>query len=450
MILLMVGLAGIIIVLIYDAADMLFGVSSSPSKRLMTDEETMAKLVASERDETKPVKALIRPDKVEPVSLRFSAWHNSKVMKEKISKSIEFESKINNESFAWEDLVDETDKFDEDRARYFLEEAIKEQKYESMKDGIERGLNEYANIVAEIEDIKRDPDVLKQMYDGREGSESRRHERLRSERVQEIVEKDLNERLTKIKDIELKAQVGGLGVTKSEVSYNGESIAIYNMQGTPLKMLTSSISYKDSAVDKGGPGIIGGMTMRALEVQPAVWMENAQRMDEYNEAVKQRGLGSSAKRGNTLSCSYTDIHKNPDRRLGTSFDRRNSGAEEPYVVYGWDHIRPGSVMEVGDTDLRTPQVTSEKGYIILPESKLDIWDELEDDTVKNKGAFSKGTYNEVAMKRYGENGEAQAPDYLVIENGKISESIKYHAATFGVPILNVERKYYDKKNNQDD
>lgn len=47
MILLMVGLAGIIIVLIYDAADTLFGASSSPSKRLMTDEERMAKLVAT-------------------------------------------------------------------------------------------------------------------------------------------------------------------------------------------------------------------------------------------------------------------------------------------------------------------------------------------------------------------------------------------------------------------
>lgn len=146
------------------------------------------------------------------------------------------------------------------------------------------------------------------------------------------------------------------------------------------------------------------------------------------------------KRGNTLSCSYTDVNKNPDRRLGTNLEMMTEHKKEPYIVYGWDHVRPGSVMEVANTDLNTPQIISKKGYISLSESELDIWDKLENDTAK-----VKGSYNEVAMRRYNENGDPQAPDYLVIEDGKISEAIKHHADTFGVPILNVERRYYDKK-----
>lgn len=89
-------------------------------------------------------------------------------MKDKSAEFIESSQKANEIPSGWEDLANEADKFDEGCARHFLEEAIKEQKYESMKDGIERGLNEYADVAAEIEDVKRDPDVLKQMYDGRE------------------------------------------------------------------------------------------------------------------------------------------------------------------------------------------------------------------------------------------------------------------------------------------
>lgn len=146
------------------------------------------------------------------------------------------------------------------------------------------------------------------------------------------------------------------------------------------------------------------------------------------------------KRGNTLSCSYTDVNKNPDRRLGTNLEMMTEHKKEPYIVYGWEHVRPGSVMKIANTDLNTSQIVSKRGYIFLLESELDIWDKLENDTAK-----VKGSYNEVAMRRYNENGDPQAPDYLVIEDGKISEAIKHHADTFGVPILNVERRYYDKK-----
>lgn len=306
-----------------------------------------------------------------------------------------------------------------------------------MKDGIERGLNEYADVAAEIEDVKRDPDVLKQMYDGREHwvldesgrSIAEKRNRLRGERIQEIIEKDLNERLTKVEDIELKAQVGGLGVTKSEVTYNGDPITVYNMRGASLKMLTSSISYKDTVAEICEGNAIGAMAMNTLEVMPAVWMENEQRMIEHNEAVRRFG-----KRGNTLSCSYTDVNKNPDRRLGTNLEMMTEHKKEPYIVYGWDHVRPGSVMEVANTDLNTPQIISKKGYISLSESELDIWDKLENDTAK-----VKGSYNEVAKKRFDDEGNAIPPDYLAIENSEISEDIKHHAWVHKVPIINVER-----------
>ena len=115
-----------------------------------------------------------------------------------------------------------------------------------------------------------------------------------------------------------------------------------------------------------------------------------------------------------------------------------SRRDDPYIVHGWDHVDAGSIIGVGDFDLRTPQHVDKDaiGAISLGGGHLDIWDQLENSY--------GGGYNEVAMWRYKDNGAAKPPDYLVIENGRMSDAIKYHAATFGVPIINVERRYYDK------
>lgn len=91
-------------------------------------------------------------------------------MKDKSAEFIESSQKANEIPFGWEGLAEKADDFDEERARglFWTKKAAEEQRYEEMKDGIERGLNEYVDVAAEIEDVKRDPDVLKQMYDGRE------------------------------------------------------------------------------------------------------------------------------------------------------------------------------------------------------------------------------------------------------------------------------------------
>lgn len=97
----------------------------------------------------------------------------------------------------------------------------------------------------------------------------------------------------------------------------------------------------------------------------------------------------------------------------------------------------GSLINAGEGDLRTPQMVGRDWMGSgINENNLNIWDELVDNIPK------WGGYNEIVLRRFAENGKAKPPDYLVIENGEISDDIKHHAAVFGVPIINVERKYY--------
>ena len=310
-------------------------------------------------------------------------------------------------------------------------DALENIRLQPMVDSIGKGLNDFADAVAQNEKDKQDDNFINRMHDATQMTDYKKKQRRVDERVQESIEKDLNQRLTKISNLEEMATIGGLGITKSEIRYNSHPITVYNMQGAPLKMLTTSISYKDSAVAHLGEGAIGGLMMQRLEVMPALWLDNEQRVREENLVMK--GRGANVFRGNTLSASYTDVFKNPDKRLGTDRERAILGKDEPYIVYGWEQVEPGSVLNVGDFDLNTPQNVV-KDWMKLSVGDLGIWERLENST--------GGGYNEVVMWRYKDNGAAKPPDYLVIENGQISDAIKHHAATFGVPIINVERKYY--------
>lgn len=314
-----------------------------------------------------------------------------------------------------------------------MQEAYDERSgFNAMVKDIDESLEQYANVIAESEKNKNDKklehDISVEMW----GSKNEKEDRLRQERAQEILEKDLNGRLTKVEDLDLKAEIGGLGVTKSEIDYNGEVIIVYNMEGAPLRMLTTSISYKDTASEANEGSVIGAGMMHRLEVQPLFWLDNEQKVKEENKI-----LPYNHRRGNTISCSYTDVYKNPDQRLGTTHDRLVSRRDEPYIVYGWDHVGGGSLINAGEGDLRTPQMVGRDWMGSgINENNLNIWDELVDNIPK------WGGYNEIVLRRFAENGKAKPPDYLVIENGEISDDIKHHAAVFGVPIINVERKYY--------
>lgn len=341
----------------------------------------------------------------------------------------------------WESVSEMAGKFEENLARNdrsektdadWMREAAEQRKFEEMKDGIEQGLEQYADTVAEIEKNKTDKNLRARMNEAVQMTKYNAAEHLRAERVQEIIEKDLNERLTKVEDLELKAKIGGLGVTKTEIDYNGQPITVYNMQGAPLRMLTTSIDYKNSA-DKMLDGFAAGsMTMHRLKNFPALWLNNRERMKLENERLPRNGQLSD-----TVSCSYTDVNKNPDERIGTTYSMRMERQTEPDVVYGWDGVEAGSIMRVGDCDLRTPQAMGDRG-LLLGESHLNIWDDLEN-------SERKGGYNEVVMSRFKENGEAKPPKYLATENSMISEDIKCHAAFHKAPIINVEREYYDQE-----
>ena len=62
-----------------------------------------------------------------------------------------------------------------------------------------------------------------------------------------------------------------------------------------------------------------------------------------------------------------------------------------------------------------------------------------------EGAHGTPTYNEVLLRRYSENGVPKRPDYIICENGVISEESLRHAKYYGIPILNINTKAYSDK-----
>ena len=62
-----------------------------------------------------------------------------------------------------------------------------------------------------------------------------------------------------------------------------------------------------------------------------------------------------------------------------------------------------------------------------------------------EGAEGTNNYNEILLRRYSENGMPKRPDYIVAENGQITETMLRHAEYFGIPIINIDKDAYAQK-----
>ena len=270
----------------------------------------------------------------------------------------------------------------------------------------------------EREELERD------MSDARGVFEYNKKNRFEQQRVQEIVERDLNERLLKVDDLEEEVLADNPEVDKRFMKYRDVKIPVYDLKGVPFSMLTHAVDYR-RANDKmgGGAFMIGTATYKNVMDNPAEWNKRE------DVARNDNGFGTrnANAKGNTISTSYTNSWRNLDSRM----TGRNSD-----LIYGFSRVEAGSILSVINGDGGTPNFVSrdaEPNYL-----SIHSLDNLE-------GASGTLFYNEILLKRYSENGVAKRPDFIVVDDGKISEVSLKHAAYFGIPIVNVENKIYDEK-----
>ena len=267
-------------------------------------------------------------------------------------------------------------------------------------------------IKAEEEALQEDMEKLVS------GTKKFREDFFRAQRLQEIVERDLNSRLLSVETLEEEVLSENPGVSKRSIPYEDTEIPVYDLKGLPFSMLSTAIDFK-----KYGPSSLGYQTSRAVMANPAIW---CQRLDE---AMKTEGFGTSGvnARGNVISASFYNSEWNITSHVYGE------------LMYGFDHADAGSVISTIPGDGTTSNMVPYDDYYL---SRLfRIRGPLSLDRLKK----TVSGYNEVVIKRYSETGVPKRPDYIITVNGKISEASLRHAKFYNIPIVNIiEQPYFEK------
>lgn len=245
-----------------------------------------------------------------------------------------------------------------------------------------------------------------------------RTETFKKQRIQEIVERDLNSRLTRIENLETAVLAEEPGISKEFVPFEGKEIPVYTLSGYPFSMLQTTIDYR-SAAKVTNPDIIGGETAESVMQNPAVWAQNR------SEAEKSSSFGTRNKdaRGDVISTSYVESETNMD------------DCAQGELIYGFEQTEADSILLIAAEDGATSNIVG-KGKTKL-EDPRDINSVLDPKT-------NHGKYNEILLRRYYDGGKAKLPDYIIVrrENGQIPEVALRHAAYFGIPIVRINMKPY--------
>lgn len=256
-----------------------------------------------------------------------------------------------------------------------------------------------------------------------------RHSHLRE---QEIFERSYNEQLDNIDEIMDIAKVGVEGLSMgTPVEYNGYEIPVIENTGYPLRFLQSNLGYKihdemgeNGEIKKGKDFFRTEVARRTIE-NPELWLQNEEHYEKAKKESRQSGEDSIS---NIMSTSYVNTGYDPSGGVN------NSLQNDPYqVTYLFSHIRPGTLNLAISKDGLTGSV--DKHDIFSDAQYLNLDDLAK--AQKEGDNLERGSYNEVSLYRYNENGEAQPPDALVVHDGNITEYTKRHAAFHQVPIINI-------------
>ena len=285
-------------------------------------------------------------------------------------------------------------------------------------------------------------DLLKAMEVVRTEGEERRDAFLHD---QEVFERELNSRLTKVDDLIALSQVEGSGVEREYETYvdpeTGESkqVLVLVLKGYPYEMLTSGLS-------EGSEGSPSPEAIRRIE-HPEGWMKP-------RWEISDKDFGRKNAYADTISASYSDScdHWDTDWR--------------GVIDYGFDHVLSNTVKITAGRDAGTRTITPGVFELGVDVAKRDNGAYSLDDsytvvaggslqaaksnriTIKHLDDFpthnengGKNVYNEVAFSRYDETGRPHPPDY--IRAREVNRLALKHAAYFDVPIVRIDSKAYE-------
>lgn len=293
------------------------------------------------------------------------------------------------------------------------EERGKAREEREKAEALER---ERRNAEYEAEKARREKeDLERDMAEARDVLDYNKRDRFKKQRIQEIVERDLNSRLLTVDDLEMEAISENPEIQKRIVPFEDTGIPVYDLKGLPFSLLSTTIDYRK----RNKPGEIGTETFRRILDDPSIWAERR------DEAEKASGFGTrnGDARGDTISTSYWNSERNIDSHVPGN------------LIYGFESVQANSIILVINDDGGTDNMAGNTEATLLSPDGIK---QLE-------GADGTNLYNEVLLRRYTENGIPKKPDYIIVENGRITEESLRHAKYFGIPIVNIERSIYAEK-----
>lgn len=257
----------------------------------------------------------------------------------------------------------------------------------------------------------------------------------RRQRAQEIVEREINSRLLTVDTLEEETLAGDSGVSIRSIPYGDKDVKVYDLRGFPYALLTTAIDFKayNGNAIRGEGGVVPGIeTARAVRENPALWVLRRDEVEKSGSIRKiEPNVSLADARSVTIHASYSDSGKLHNGRRG------NSGESVP-LTYGFSKVTGDRIIAIYDNDGGTSNMEGDDmTHISDPAISMGRLENL---------APGAG-YNEITMRRYSENGMPMLPDYIVAEDGIITEAMLKHAAYFGIPIVNIENKYYDYYKN---
>lgn len=181
------------------------------------------------------------------------------------------------------------------------------------------------------EEKRREQEFLEhQMSELHDAADFNKRNRFQRQRIQEIVERDLNERLLKIDDLEVEALAKNPEIQKRCVDFEDTKIPVYDLKGLPFSVLSTTIDYRSV----NDPGEIGTETFRKVMDNPAVW--DARR----DEAERESGFGTrrADARGDTISTSYYNSECNLDSHVSGD------------LMYGFEKVDGDSIIAISNGD----------------------------------------------------------------------------------------------------
>ena len=282
-----------------------------------------------------------------------------------------------------------------------------------------------ANDQKEVEAKKEKEALDRDLIAGMDRYRRDKTKRFQKQRIQEQLEQDLNQRLLTVDILEDEVLAENPEVEKSIIEYESTKIPVYTLKGIPFSMISHDIEYR--SIDAKTPEHIGVQTSRRLVEDPSIWVRRE------DEVAQEEGYGTrnGNAKGNVISASYINSESNLDNRVSHTGDHAD-------ICYGFAHLDGGELLYTSSGDGGTSNLASKNTETLLERSSLDIIDSLE-------GPLPRAAYNEFLLRRYFETGEARRPDYIIAENGEITEGMLKHAAFFDIPIINIDKAAYMEK-----